>query len=75
MNYGQINERACGTMVEQAAQRPSPAASGTLAKTPLLHLLVYALDKKLAGTIDIVSPDDRAASVLFVGGDCSPFPA
>jgi tetratricopeptide (TPR) repeat protein len=55
-------------MGDLSAQRPSPAASGTLAKTPLLHLLLYAFEKKLAGTIDVVSPDKRVASVLFVGG-------
>ncbi len=55
-------------MGDLSTQRPSPAASGTLAKTPLLHLLVYAFEKKLAGTIDVVSPDKRVASVLFVGG-------
>ena len=58
-----------GELTTQAATRPSPAAGGTFAKTPLLHLLVYALEKKLAGTIDIVSPDHRVASVLFVGGE------
>jgi hypothetical protein len=56
-------------MVDLASQRPLPAASGTLGKTPLLHLLIYALEKKLAGTIDIVSPDRRVASVLFVAGE------
>jgi tetratricopeptide (TPR) repeat protein len=56
-------------MVQRAAQRPSPAAIGTLAKTPLLHLLVYAHEKKLAGTVEIVSPDHRVASVLFVAGE------
>ena len=56
-------------MGDRATQRPSPAASGTLGKTPLLHLLVYALEKKLEGTMDIVSPDHRVASVLFVGGE------
>jgi curved DNA-binding protein CbpA len=56
-------------MVDLANQPPSPTASGTLAKTPLLHLLVYARDNKLAGTIDVVSPDYRAASVLFVAGE------
>ena len=55
-------------MGDLATQRPSAAASGTLAKTPLLHLLVYAFEKKLAGTMDVMSPDQRVASVLFVGG-------
>ncbi len=56
-------------MGDLATQRPPAAASGTLAKTPLLHLLVYAFDKKLAGTMDVVSPDRRVASVLFVAGE------
>jgi tetratricopeptide (TPR) repeat protein len=68
VNYGQ-GDGERGTMVDFAAQRPSPAASGTLAKTPLLHLLVYAHEKKLGGTIDIVSPDERVASLLFVAGE------
>ena len=48
--------------------RPAPSASGTLAKTPFLHLLIYAFEKKLDGTIEVVAPDDRSVSVLFVGG-------
>jgi curved DNA-binding protein CbpA len=49
--------------------RPPPAASGTLAKTPFLHLLIYAFEKKLGGTIEVVAPDGRVVSVLFVGGE------
>src|SRR4051794_23219587 len=49
--------------------RPAPAASGTLAKTPILHLLVYALEKRLGGTIEFSAPDRRSASVLFVTGE------
>jgi tetratricopeptide (TPR) repeat protein len=49
--------------------RPPPAASGTLAKTPFLHLLIYAFEKKLGGTIEVMAPDGRAVSVLFVGGE------
>ncbi len=56
-------------MGDVVTQRPAPVASGTLAKTPLVHLLIYALENKLAGTIDIASPDQRVASVLFVGGE------
>jgi tetratricopeptide (TPR) repeat protein len=51
------------------SNRPPPAASGTLAKTPFLHLLIYAFEKKLGGTIEVVAPDGRTASVLFVGGE------
>ncbi len=49
--------------------RPPPAASGTLAKTPFLHLLIYAFEKKLGGTIEVTAPDGRVVSVLFVGGE------
>lgn len=52
-----------------SSNRPPPAASGTLAKTPFLHLLIYAFEKKLGGTIEVVAPDGRTASVLFVGGE------
>jgi curved DNA-binding protein CbpA len=49
--------------------RPSPAASGTLAKTPLIHLLLYALEKRLLGTVEFVLPDQRSASILFWNGE------
>ncbi len=49
--------------------RPTPAASGTLAKTPFLHLLIYAFEKKLGGTIEVTAPDNRVVSVLFLGGE------
>jgi tetratricopeptide (TPR) repeat protein len=55
-------------MGDPPQERPAPAASGTLAKTPFVHLLIYAADKKLGGTIEVIGPDKRAASVLFVGG-------
>lgn len=55
-------------MSDSLAIRPEPAASGTLARTPLIHLLLYALDKGLAGTIEFAAPDGRIAAVLFAGG-------
>ncbi|HEX4447476.1 MAG TPA: DnaJ domain-containing protein [Polyangiaceae bacterium] len=57
------------TLGEFSTHRPAPAASGTLAKTPFLHLLVYALEKKLGGTIEVVTPDRRSVAVLFVAGE------
>ena len=36
---------------------PEPIATGTLAKTPLPHLLVYLDQKKLSGTLALW-PDD-----------------
>jgi tetratricopeptide (TPR) repeat protein len=55
-------------MVDSAVHRPVPTANGTLAKTPLVHLLLYVLDKKLSGTLDLLTPDKRSASVVFVAG-------
>ncbi len=49
--------------------RPAPAASGTLAKTPLLHLLIYAFEKKLDGTIEVVAPQGKKAVLLFIAGE------
>ena len=56
-------------MGDPPQHRPAAAASGTLAKTPFVHLLIYALDKRLGGTIEVIAPDKRTAAVLFVGGE------
>jgi curved DNA-binding protein CbpA len=56
-------------MGEQSANRPTPAANGKLAKTPFVHLLLYALEKKLDGTIELLAPDRRSASVVFARGE------
>ncbi len=55
-------------MRDSTTNRPATSASGTLAKTPFLHLLVYALEKKLSGSMELFSPDKRSAAVLFVEG-------
>jgi curved DNA-binding protein CbpA len=55
-------------MEDPIANRPPPAATGTLGKTPLVHLLVYALGKKLSGTIEFASPDGGGGAVFFVEG-------
>jgi tetratricopeptide (TPR) repeat protein len=52
-------------------RRPAVAASGTLGKTPFLHLLIYALEKKLTGSIELFTPDKRSAAVLFLDGQPS----
>lgn len=57
-----------GAPSTSSAKRPAITASGTLAKTPLVHLLLYALEKKLSGTIELITPDRRTASVFFVAG-------
>ncbi len=55
--------------VEQPSLIPRAPASaqGTLAKTPLVHLLVYVLDNKLTGTLLMVAPE-RGRSAIYVHG-------
>jgi curved DNA-binding protein CbpA len=52
-----------------STQRPQPAASGRLDKTPLLHLLVYAMDKGLTGSLELstVSGGENAAILFYKG--------
>ena len=47
---------------------PAPTATGTLAGTPLPHLLVYALDRKLNGTLVLEAPAGGRSAVLFADG-------
>jgi tetratricopeptide (TPR) repeat protein len=47
---------------------PRPVSTGTLAKTPLAHLFVYALDKKLTGTFELASKAGDTATVTVVTG-------
>jgi tetratricopeptide (TPR) repeat protein len=56
-------------MGDLSSNRPAPTASGTLARTPFVHLLLYALGKKLTGAIELHSPDNRSALVVFSGGE------
>jgi curved DNA-binding protein CbpA len=43
----------------------APTASGTLAATPLGHLLIYALDRRLTGTVVFEEPDHKKHAVYF----------
>jgi curved DNA-binding protein CbpA len=45
-----------------------PSAQGSLQQTPLLHLLVYALDRHLNGTLVLEDPNRRKHAILFTGG-------
>jgi curved DNA-binding protein CbpA len=56
-------------MAETPPNRPPAAATGTLGKTPLAHLLVYALGRKLSGTIELSSSDGSGGAILFVQGE------
>ncbi len=48
-----------------------PTAQGTFAKTPLPHLLVYALERGLSGSFQLMFGGHAAATALFTQG----FPA
>ncbi len=45
-----------------------PSASGTLAKTPLPHLIVYMLDRTLEGSILLQAADGSEHTVYFARG-------
>jgi curved DNA-binding protein CbpA len=46
----------------------APTASGTLAATPLGHLLIYALDRRLTGSMVFEEPDHKKHAVYFLAG-------
>ncbi len=49
-------------------EHPAPQAQGVFAKTPFSNLLVYAMDRRLSGTMELAGPDGRAVSIWFVDG-------
>jgi curved DNA-binding protein CbpA len=55
-------------MVDVPQELPEPSAQGTLAKTPLPHLLVYALERQLSGTIELAGPDGNGGTLLVIDG-------
>ncbi len=50
------------------APLPQPTASGTLAKTPFSHLLLYLLEKQLTGSIELMAPDGERSTILVLEG-------
>ncbi|HEY2513346.1 MAG TPA: DnaJ domain-containing protein [Polyangiaceae bacterium] len=53
--------------LSKPAQLPEPAATGSLGKKPLAHLLIYALDRRLTGTFELAwDGGDGASSVHIV---------
>ncbi|WP_437781860.1 DnaJ domain-containing protein [Sorangium sp. So ce1097] len=46
----------------------APTAEGTLARTPLVHLLVYMLDRRLTGTTCFIDPDGVRHGIFFSDG-------
>jgi curved DNA-binding protein CbpA len=55
-------------MGDPPTNRPAPAANGTLEKTPLIHLVLYALQNGLTGTVELWAPGERRAGILFLSG-------
>lgn len=55
-------------MDEVPAELPPPTAEGTFARTPLVQVLVYVLERALTGTIEIVHPGGPWASILVLEG-------
>ncbi|MEJ7729201.1 MAG: hypothetical protein WKG00_08295 [Polyangiaceae bacterium] len=45
-----------------------PTAEGDLAKTPFVHLLVYAIDQRLTGALFLTEPDGLVHVVRFARG-------
>jgi hypothetical protein len=50
-------------MVDASPPRPAPSATGTLADRPLLHLLVYARNRRLTGALEFSAADGRSGAV------------
>jgi curved DNA-binding protein CbpA len=55
-------------MADAPTELPPPTADGTFAKTPLVQVLVYVLERGLTGTIEIVHPEGPWASFLVIEG-------
>lgn len=55
-------------MGDPPPNRPASSANGTLKKTPLIHLVLYALQNGLTGTMELWAPDGQRAGILFLSG-------
>lgn len=45
---------------------PQPAAKGTFATTPLVHVLIYVLDHGITGSIELVEADGQTTHAIYV---------
>jgi hypothetical protein len=52
----------------QPSPLPDPAATGTLAQKPLAHLVIYSLERRLTGTLELHDPRGERASVVLHEG-------
>src|SRR6185436_5412814 len=46
----------------------APTATGSLAKTPFPHLLIYALERRLSGTFELTHGGAPVATLLVASG-------
>ncbi|AKV04245.1 DnaJ-class molecular chaperone CbpA [Labilithrix luteola] len=51
-----------------APKRPAPSATGTLATTPLAHVLVYARNRRLTGLFELRAPNGDRGDIAFWRG-------
>lgn len=49
-------------------KRPEPSARGHLQKSPIAHLLAYAYERQINGSIELVTPDGRAGDIVIADG-------
>src|SRR4051794_13612092 len=50
-------------MADASNPRPAPAAVGTLASRPLVHLLVYARNRRLTGSLELTDVEGRTGII------------
>jgi hypothetical protein len=51
-----------------SSERPAPSANGTLETRPLVHLLVYARNRRLTGRLELHAPDGRSGTITLWRG-------
>jgi len=64
---GSAPPEVTGAKLREQAGIP-PTAQGDLAKTPLVHVLVYVLDRELSGSMVVLDPEGREHCVFFDRG-------
>ena len=55
-------------MAGGSEERPAPSAIGTLETRPFVHLLVYARNRRLTGTLEVHAPDGRSGTIQLWRG-------
>lgn len=55
-------------MADASDERPAPSAVGTLAERPLVHLLVYARNRRLSGALELRETGGRRGTITLWRG-------